>query len=460
LKRRQENMLSFLPNRLRFVLLFVIALSQPVEPGFGQRQGQDEPLLTPEYREKAIDWIGAKLDDVYVFPDVAEKMYAFLRAQLESGAYDSVDDIEAFAEMLTTDLRSVSHDEHLGVSYDPQPSRRENETDEERKQRRDRIIEQQRADNFMFKKVEHLTGNVGYLRFDGFLNSTWAGDTAIAALSFLANCDALIIDLRYNGGGDPTMIQLITSYFFDEPKHINSFYIRKDDRTKQFWTSAHVVGKRMADTDLYVLTSGRTFSAAEEFTYNLKSMERATIVGETTRGGAHPTDYLQNDELKIGLSVPFGRAVNPITGTNWEGTGIEPHVKVSAERALDEAYRLALQKLRDEAEGDQKKLLQWVLDYHSAVSSPPNMDSKQLMDYAGTYGPRVITLEDDRLYYQREGGVKYALFPMTEDMFVLEELQTFRIQFERDASGTIVAIRGIYWGGREDRTAKTTTERH
>jgi hypothetical protein len=411
--------------------------------------------LTNEYKEKVIDWIGVKLDEIYVFPEVATKMQSHLENQLENGAYDAIDDVEDFAEQLTHDLRSISHDKHLGVRYASRPSPREDETEDERKQRRQRMLARDRANNFMFRKVEHLVGNVGYLRFDGFLSATHAGDTAIAALGFLANCDALIVDLRDNGGGDPSMIQLIMSYFFEEPKHINSFYIRKEDRMKQFWTSAHVVGKRMADTDLYVLTSSRTFSAAEEFTYNLKSMERATIVGETTGGGAHPVEYQQNDELKIGLSVPFGRAVNPVTGTNWEGTGIEPHVQVSAEKAFDEAYRLALEKLRDDAEGDERRSLQWMLDYQTALGSPRKVGLKRLESYVGTYGPRVITLMNGRLYYQREGARRYVLSPMAEDIFVLEGLHTFRIQFERDASGTVTAIRGLYLYGREDRTAKT-----
>jgi hypothetical protein len=251
------------------------------------------------------------------------------------------------------------------------------------------------------------------------------------------------------------MIQLITSYFFDEPKHINSFYIRKEDRMKQFWTSAHVVGKRMSHVDLYVLTSERTFSAAEEFTYNLKSMERATIVGETTGGGAHPTEYQQENDLKIGLSVPFGRAINPITDTNWEGTGIEPHVAVAAEEAFDKAYSLALEKLHSKAQGEYKTTLEWIINYHSAVSSPREMDPKLLESYSGTYGPRSITLEDGRLYYQRDGGMRYALFAVNDELFVLEELHTFRIQFERDGSGSVVAIRGLYRFGRDDRTPRT-----
>ena len=149
-------------------------------------------------------------------------------------------------------------------------------------------LAQLRRENFYFERVERLDGNVGYLDFRQFVDARLAGATAVAAMNFLSNCDAIIIDLRQNGGGEPSMIQLLTSYFFDEPKHINSFYVRYSDSIEQFWTQAYVPGKKMPDVPLYVLTSSYTFSGAEEFTYNLKNLKRATIIGETTGGGAHP----------------------------------------------------------------------------------------------------------------------------------------------------------------------------
>ena len=156
-------------------------------------------------------------------------------------------------------------------------------------------------------------------------------------MAFLANCDALIVDLRENGGGSPEMIQLLSSYFFSgEPRHLNSFYYRLDEKTEQYWTLPYVPGANLAETDLYVLTSSCTFSGAEEFTYNLKNMKRATIIGEATGGGAHPVRLeILNDHFV--MRVPYARAVNPISKTNWEGTGIEPDVQVPAGRALDQA---------------------------------------------------------------------------------------------------------------------------
>src|SRR5260370_19281796 len=163
-------------------------------------------------------------------------------------------------------------------------------------------------------------------------------------MSFLANVDAIIFDLRENGGGAPKMVAMISSYLFDKPTHLNDLYNRKDDFATQYWTLPYVPGTMLADKPAFVLTSKSTFSGAEEFTYNLKNLKRATIVGETTGGGAHPVSGQRIDDHFM-IGVPFARAVNPITKTNWEGTGVEPDVKVPAADALATAQKLAAEKL-------------------------------------------------------------------------------------------------------------------
>ena len=175
-------------------------------------------------------------------------------------------------------------------------------------------------------------------------------------MNFVANTDALIFDLRQNGGGDPVMVALICSYLFgDKPVHLNDLYWRKGDHTDEFWTKPNVAGKRYGDKDIYILTSSRTFSGAEEFSYNLKNLKRATIVGETTGGGAHPGGTVRLHE-HFGVFVPIGRAISPITKTNWEGTGVEPDVKVSKEQALKTAYLMALNKQSERAKDEDLKL--------------------------------------------------------------------------------------------------------
>lgn len=408
------------------------------------------PAVDAEKRAAVVDRLGETLREVYVFPEVAEKMDAYLHQRLGDQAYDKLDALPAFTQQLTEDLQSISHDLHLRVMpLPPADVNAEQEVDEKAIERR--FLESMRLRNYGFEKLERLTGNVGYLDLRGFLPAEHAGRTAIAAMNFLAHCDALIIDLRQNGGGEPSMIQLISSYFFAEPQHLNSFYIRRDDTTQQFWTQAYVEGPRMTDAPIYVLTSRRTFSAAEEFTYNLKNMKRATIVGETTGGGAHPVDMHRFPELGVQASVPFGRAVNPITGTNWEGTGVEPDVAVPAAEALEVAHREALKKLLETAtDPDLRFQLEWAVEGIDVKLHPVTLAAAELAAYAGVYGPRQVRLEDGKLYYQRDDGPVYELVPMGGDRFGLAGMDNFRIRFERGAGGKVVTLVGLYGDGSEE----------
>ncbi len=294
-------------------------------------------------RARVIDGAIANLNEFYVFPETAKKMEAALHARQKKGEYDSITDGDVFAKMLTDNLRDVSHDRHLRVDFSPapMPKRPDGPTDPD-------AVVQYRKDmermNCGFDKVEILPGNVGYLKFDMFAEPDVCGPTAAAAMNFLANVDAIIFDLRENGGGDPKMVAMLSTYLFSEPTHLNDLWERKDDVTHQYWTLPYVPGKHLDGKAAYVLTSKETFSGAEEFTYNLKSLKRATIVGETTGGGAHPVSgHRIDDHFMIG--VPFARAINPISKTNWEGTGVEPDVKVPAADALAAAQKLIKEKV-------------------------------------------------------------------------------------------------------------------
>jgi C-terminal processing protease CtpA/Prc len=276
-------------------------------------------------------------------------------------------------------------------------------------------------------------------------------------MGFITNTDAVIIDLRNNGGGDPAMVQLILSYFMDEkPVHYNSIYDRPTDSTRHYYSLEKVKGKKMPGKDLYILTSRNTFSAAEEFAYNFKNLKKAILVGETTGGGAHPTNvYAVNDYMVVG--IPVAKAINPYTKTNWEGTGVEPDVKVDASQALVQAQKLAIEKAiahtRDEAEKTQ---LQWTLTALNAQLSPVAITDKTKEQYVGTYSNRTISLEAGQLYYQREGRKKIRMIPLTEDLFGLEDLDYFRVQFVKDSKGHIEKLLGLYDSGEKDESPRTT----
>ncbi len=301
-------------------------------------------------RTRVVETLAKQLDSTYVFPDMAKKMSAAVREKLANNRYDACASGEALAKELTDDMQALSKDKHLRVSYSAKPSPlgpAGGSLFPGMQKKRQAMTAKRNAG---FVKLERLPGNIGLIELRGFADHKEGGQTVAAALNFLANTDALIIDVRRNGGGDGQMVQLICSYLLpdDKPIHLNSFYWRQGNRTEEFWTLKELPGKRYLGKDVYVLTSRGTFSAAEEFTYNLKNLKRATIVGETTGGGAHP-----------GMMVPLadhftafiatGRAINPITKTNWEGTGVQPDVEVDADKALDVARELALKKLQEAA---------------------------------------------------------------------------------------------------------------
>jgi hypothetical protein len=445
----QQVSMSFL-NILALLFLFVVSTSH----SSGQQEPSNIKLTQPE-KKQVVDSISKLMAAKYVFPELGKKMGELVTKNLEEGAYDDITNPGDFAGKLTEDLRTVNNDRHIGVRFDPEyiAMVKKANADENNKELEDYEKKRNEYSNFNFKEIKILPGNVGYLKFNSFADASLAGPTAIAAMNFLAHTDALIIDLTDNGGGSPSLIQLITTYFFDEPKHLNSFYIREGDRMEQYWTLPYVPGPKMTNTDIYVLTSGNTFSGAEEFTYNLKNLKRATIVGETTGGGAHPVDmHIINDNY--GMSIPFGRAINPITNTNWEGTGVEPDVKVSKDEAMETAYLLALEKRLDKEENKEiRNSLSWIIDGINAKKNPVTLDEKTMKSYVGTYGPRKIILENGQLYYQRENRPKMKMIPMKDDQFMFDDIDYFRLKFIKEGNN-VVALEGNYDNGRTDRNEK------
>ncbi len=407
-----------------------------------------QPAINAKDRTAIIDDIAAALRDIYVFPDVARRMEEHVRRRLQSGAYDRLGTLEIFTEKLTEDLRSVSHDLHLAVLWAPEPPAPEADelTAED--------LARMRRDNYGFRRVERLAGNVGYLKLDSFERADLGGATAVAAMGFLAGSDALIVDLRDNDGGDPSMIQLIASYLVpSEPIHFTSFYIRKGDKTQQFWTHAWVPGTRLPGVPVFVLTSGRTFSAAEDFAYSLQRLKRATIVGETTGGGAHPVEIYQVKGYPVLMRLPYGRSVNPITGTDWEGTGVEPDIAAAAPDALAVAHTRALDavaaKTTDPA---QKAEVELVRDVVEDRRHPVNLSAAALQAFAGNYGPLTVTAEGGALWGQLGGGPRVQLQAVGQDRFLVGDSDDFRIRFEREASGKVVRVVVFFPGGEQSHT--------
>jgi hypothetical protein len=306
------------------------------------RTVSEDVKLDAAQRQRVIDGAIANLTKYYIYPDVAQKMANALLAHEKSGDDDAATDGEVFADLLTRQMEDVSHDRYVMMVYStvtepenpPAPSLEDVS----------RYRKEMEENNCTFEKVKILSHNIGYLKFNEFPDASTCGTTVAAAMASLNQADAIIFDLRDNPGGYANMVALIATYLFDHPTHLNDFYNRSEDSTEQSWTDPPVPGNRLADKPAFVLTSVSTFSAAEGFSYDLKMLKRATLVGETTSGRGHMGMGHRIDD-HFTIRVPGIRVVNPISKTNWEGTGVEPDVKVNAADALKTAEKLAERRL-------------------------------------------------------------------------------------------------------------------
>jgi retinol-binding protein 3 len=395
-------------------------------------------------RAQIVDKLTQLLRDKYVDAGKGAEIAAHVRQSLAAGTYDGAANAAAFGEAVTQDLQSLGIDRHLRVRFEPQLYAMASDTTRGPRETPPAEIKRRARDNFGFQKLEILMGNVGYLDLRGFVPPEYAGPTAVGAMNFLANSDALIIDLRSNGGGTPEMIQLLTTYLFGpERQHLNDFYVREGDETHQFWTLPYVPGTRLEKIPVYVLTSKRTFSAAEEFTYDLQNLKRATIVGETTGGGAHPGGWFPLDAGFVAF-VSTGKAVNPVSKKNWEGTGVKPDIEVPKDDALRVAHLEALKAIAaTESDPERKTSLAWSAEALESEAHPVSLSTAELRAYAGVYGIRKVTVEGGQLWFQREEQPRVRLIPLGKDQFRGEFMDDMRFRFMRDANGKVCELGGL-----------------
>jgi hypothetical protein len=313
----------------------------------------------------------ALLRDNYVFPELAEQAASTVETRVAAGEYDNLDEI-TLTELLTSHLQAATGDKHLRVrlggapgtrrepgrgpgvpdrdSADRDDADRDSGEPADREARRLRMRQIGRMDNFGIHRVERLDGNIGYLDLRRVPAPENAGPAITAAMELVCGTYALIIDLRHNGGGSPHGVAFWCSYLLaEEPTHLNDIFHADTAETTQFWSYPYLPGNRYLDRPVFVLTSSRTFSGGEDFAYTLQALRRAEVVGETTGGGAHPTRPFPISAA-VHIGIPFARSVNPVTGTNWQGTGVIPDTAVPADQAYDLAYARALRhvlELRD-----------------------------------------------------------------------------------------------------------------
>lgn len=293
--------------------------------------------MTTAEKADVLTRLRGVIHENYVVPTNVEKIDRVVGELQRASSLNQELTPEKFALLITQALQTI--DLHFGVQWREE---KQSVTEENRED----WFSLLRRKNSGFDRVEVLDGNIGYVSFWGFdMLSSESRSRVKAVMGVVENTDALIFDLRKNGGGSAEMVQLISSYLFDKPVHLNSIYSKPKNTTTEYWTLENIEGRKRPDIPVYVLISADTFSAAEEFAYNLKQLHRATVIGRATRGGANPW---QSFELPHGFSaaIPVAMAINPISGTNWEHIGVEPDINVASDNAYGTAYKMALTTLK------------------------------------------------------------------------------------------------------------------
>lgn len=418
-----------------------------------QAAAQTSQKLDAALKDKIIEEITALIEEKYVFPDVALRIKDYIMQKHKEKAYDNITTPDLFVREITKDLQSVNNDAHLGLVRRTGSFKTGVSPEEMFKTY---YLNRAPFQNYGFKKVDRLQGNIGcivldefsYVEMDGI---NVGGETAIATMKVIEKSYALIIDLRDNFGGREEMALLLLDYFFGKSTHIldNQYRGRED---KQIWTKGEHTEGALTKIPLYILTSKHTVSGGEMFAYVLKNRNRATIIGEKTRGGAHRTHLFSLLSSEMDIAIPVGTTIDPVTGTDWEGKGVEPDIAVSSGMAMDIAYKMALEEIiKVTVDETEKSEMEWALMETEANVNPLILDKSVLQEYTGVFGERKVFLGERGLLYQAEYQPVYELAPMSKDLFSFVDKGMFyvRIRFVRDESGSINKMIMLYDTGQK-----------
>ncbi|HEX8546960.1 MAG TPA: S41 family peptidase [Cytophagaceae bacterium] len=391
---------------------------------------------------------GQALQKYYVFPEKANVMNEYLHSRHKSGSYNRLNSIKELTDLVQQDLQKICPDPHLHIFYDPkmavQLEKSSSTKDQENGINATRAFPKINFD-LVFTKLELLHSNMVYLRLDDFSNFVSAAKPALnATFKWLRNCDILFIDLRYNSGGSPEMVSQLESYFFKEKTRMNDIVDRIQNKTIEMYADPLMADSIHVDMPVYILTSKNTFSAAEDFSYGMQTSKRAIIIGETTGGGAHPTEVFSVGQGFV-TAIPYARSYNNITKTDWEGTGVIPDVPVPSEEALLQARKLAFNYLSNQVSNErQKRMLQWRLnDLSIGLKTPDNI----LRQFAGNYSGLDFFVREGEFYCKNAGRGDniFKLRHVKDTIFVLDE--GVQIQFEKDSRGEYSMLKMLWSDG-------------
>ena len=393
------------------------------------------PSKRPVNISHLIDSINLSLRYNYIFPDKTRMITKHLQSQTNKRTYASLStDPQRLASQIQADIHRIHRDPHMRVDYNPGwwgHRKGQTEPSEEETMQFSKFV---KDNNFMFKKVELLPGNIGYFPFNVFVEHIKEAKPIIAsALGFLANSSAIIIDLRENTGGEPEMVSQLESYFFKEKTLTNVIInISKKDTTLHYADPAKTDGLTLS-MPMYILTSKKTFSGGEDFSYSMQQAKRATVIGEVTGGGAHPTKPISVGQGFV-VEIPFAYSINPFSNTDWEGTGVIPDVEVEASKALIKAQELIFRDRQAAAKTEEdKQKMEYLINALHVNQDFATLPVDQFDKFVGTYGPLVIYRVGNKLFCNISDNIT-ELAHISKNLFVLDG--NAQIEFLRDANGS------------------------
>jgi hypothetical protein len=421
---------------------------------------QGNRMITAGEQKAIIDTAFKLLNTNYIFPDRITTMYQAISAKLTAGTYAKHTSLQPFLKELNNDLETLSNDRHVDIFYDPVRVKQitaESGVDTTNvKAYAPEFLERAKYENYMLRKAERLDGNLGYLKFNAFVDTSLSKSTMVAAMNFVANTSALIIDLRQNGGGDANACNFLLGYFLPDSTLVSVKRLRNSKELQRVYIRSNDAVKKLT-MPVYILVSRRTSSAAEAFAYTLQAFKRATVIGDTTNGEANP-GYLFALNKEMYIMIPAFENINAVTKTNWQAIGIAPDNPISADKALILAQAKAYGSLQATTEVKElKSLYGWMAEGYKGELSPVTYTMQQLQSFAGGYTDnRVISSENGVLYYERTGAGsgKKRLIPLTQNLFSVDGIPYFRIRFAADENGIVTSLEGLYDDGQNERSTR------
>jgi retinol-binding protein 3 len=442
---------------LLLIFIFVLTLSAQAQDNGAKMNTKEIKLL--------VDSLSSALKRWYIYRDKAELISKAIKDKYKTGAYNKIQNGRELADMIQADLQKVHRDLHMRIMYFPDLEKRILTVlpDSLQKKEEEMELNNERSRNFYFTKAEIMPGNIGYIRWDAFVGHTKeAQPTYEASFKFVSNAKALIIDMRYNAGGLPYTVNAMLNYFFDKKLPMNHNIGNKHDTVKHY-TDPSVTPFKLI-MPIYVLTSKRTISGAEDFTYAMKYAKRAIIVGDTTSGAAHATAPFPLGQGFV-MNIPVARSYHEVTGANWEGTGVFPDVDVKGENALEKAQLLIFKYFLAKANNDREKreaqgqIIAVENKLTLAQNGSMNFSNEQLQKFCGEYKPVpgpgatpngiFIILKGSNLFRNIPFPPDWKLIPISNTRFVYDNDDANRyLDFTMDKEGNPSGLTIYYTDGR------------